>query len=84
MGRHGRRPSFEGHDRVTLLEFMERARHLALLCGAAAGYHSARHEKCEALQKAIDALAEDLTGDPQFYWIKPSRGRSAHSAAHCH
>jgi len=31
----------------------------------------------EALTRAIDDLAEDLTGDPEFYWIKPAQGRSA-------
>lgn len=30
--------------------------------GAAAGYGSERYKKSEALQKAIDALAEELTG----------------------
>jgi hypothetical protein len=51
---------------------MRTARHDALICGAAAGYASERYGKCEALQKAIDALAEELTGDPEFYWTKPA------------
>jgi hypothetical protein len=56
---------------------MRTARYNALICGAAAGYHSERHKKCDDLKKAIDALAEDLTGDPEFYWVKPAQGRSA-------
>ena len=55
---------------------MRTARYDAALCGAAAGYGSERHKKCEALQHAIDVLAEDLTGDPQFYWNNPAEGRS--------
>ena len=30
------------------------------------------HEKTEAVQKAIDALADHLTGDREYYWIKPA------------
>jgi len=60
-----------------LLAAMRTARYDAGICGAAAGYGSARHRKSDALQKAIDALAEELTGDPEFYWDKPVRGRNA-------
>jgi hypothetical protein len=56
---------------------MRTARHDGLIFGAAAGHHSERHKKCEALKRAIDGLAEDLTGDPKFYWIKPAQGQSA-------
>jgi hypothetical protein len=56
---------------------MRTARYDANLCGAAAGYGSERYEKCEALRKAIDALAEELTGDPEFYWNKPAQGSTA-------
>jgi hypothetical protein len=56
---------------------MRTARYDALICGAAAGYGSDRHKKCEALQKAIDALAEELTGDPGFYWNKPAKSGGA-------
>jgi hypothetical protein len=52
-------------------------RHDALICGAAAGYGSPRHRKVEVLTQAIDALAEELTGDPEFYWNKPAKGHSA-------
>jgi hypothetical protein len=77
MVRRGRRPSFGPSETARLLGAMRTARYDALLCGAAAGYGSARHRKCEALQQAIDALAEELTGDPEFFWDKPSAGRSA-------
>lgn len=56
---------------------MRTARYDAALCGAAAGYGSERHGKCEALQQAIDALAEEPTGDPEFHWNKPAKGRGA-------
>ena len=53
---------------------MRTVRHGTLICGAAAGYGSSRHRKCETLTAAIDALAEELTGDPEFYWNKPATG----------
>jgi hypothetical protein len=53
---------------------MRTVRHDALICGAAAGYGSPRHRNCEALAGAIDALAEELTGDPEFFWDKPAAG----------
>jgi len=77
MARRGRRPSFGPTETARLLGAMRTARHDAILCGAAAGYGSERHRKCEALRLAIDALAEDLTGDPEFYWDKPAASKSA-------
>jgi hypothetical protein len=53
-----------------LLGGMRSVRYYAILCGAAAGYNSPRYGKTDALRKAIDTLAEDLTGDGQFYWDK--------------
>jgi len=67
MVRRARRPSFGPDDIARLLGAMRTARYDALICGAAARYHSERHKKCEALKLAIDALAEDPTGDPNFY-----------------
>ena len=76
MPRRGRHPSF-GPDQVAyLLGDMRSVRHQAILCGAATGFGSARHQKVEALTKAIDALAEDLTGDPKFYWDKSAPSQS--------
>jgi hypothetical protein len=77
MVRRGRRPSFGPDATARLLGAMRTARYDALICGAAGGYGSDRYRKREALQKAIDALAEELTGDPEFYWDKPAEGRSA-------
>jgi hypothetical protein len=59
---------------------MRTARYDAIMCGAAAGYGSEGYRKSEALQKAIDALAEELTGDPEFYWSKPALGQGDASA----
>jgi hypothetical protein len=55
---------------------MRMARHDAIICGAAAGFGSERYKKCDTLQEAIDALAEELTGDPEFYWSKPAASGS--------
>jgi len=74
MTRRGRRPSFGPEQTARLLTAMRTVRHDALICGAAGSYHSERHKKCEALQRAIGALAEDLTGDPEIYWNKMAQG----------
>jgi len=76
MTRRGRRPSFGPEQTARLLTVMRTVRHDALICDAAAGYRSERHKKCEALQQAIDALAEELTGDPEFHWNKTAQGKS--------
>ncbi len=66
--RRARHPYFGPQQTADLLGAMRSARKYAIYCGASAGYGTPRHQKTEALQKAIDALAEELTGDPKFYW----------------
>ena len=53
---------------------MREVRNLAGMCGASVGYGSPRYRLVEALGTAIDALAGDLTGDPQLYSAKPHGG----------
>jgi hypothetical protein len=60
-------PLVRAEEITRLLGAMRTVPHDALICGAAAGYGSDRHRKCDDLKKAIDALAEELTGDPEFY-----------------
>ena len=59
-------------ETTDLLEAMRTVRYDTIICAAVAGHGSERHKKCEALQKAIDALAEELTGDSEFYWNRPA------------
>ena len=59
-------------DRDALLRAMGDARDRASLCGGASGFGSPRHRLCADMQKAIDALAADLTGDPAYFVLKPA------------
>ncbi len=69
-----RRPSFSKDDEERLLAYMDVTRHLTISYGAAYGYHSPQYALSTSLSGAIDKLAEQLTGNPQFFW---SSGHSA-------
>jgi hypothetical protein len=64
--------SFTPNDRDALLRAMREARELAIKCGGAESDRSPLHRKCEAISAAIDALAEELTGDGRFFWANPT------------
>jgi hypothetical protein len=53
---------------------MEVTRNLTINYAAAYGYHSPQYALKTSLTGAIDKLAEQITGDPQFFWL---RGHSA-------
>jgi hypothetical protein len=63
-----RRPHFGFTEQKELLDQLGRARHGVSLCGGAAGFGTSRHNKCDALNKAIDDLAEELTGRREYFW----------------
>jgi hypothetical protein len=50
---------------------MRDVRNLAGMCAAATGFGSPRYQLMQALAHAIDALAQDLTGDPALFAAKP-------------
>jgi hypothetical protein len=68
------RPHFSFQDQNELLAVMERARTSADRFGASRGYNSPQHKHANELQKTIDALATELTGDPTYYHAKPHGG----------
>jgi hypothetical protein len=68
----GRRPHFGSLDTAALLETIGEARGQSTMCGSAAGYGTPLHRKCEALRRAIDDLAGELTGDREYFWPKPA------------
>ena len=68
------RPYFGPDDEKRLIEAMREVRNLAGMSGAAAGYSSPRYRLVEALGAAIDALAEDLTGQRRPFAAKPHGG----------
>jgi hypothetical protein len=69
------RPTFGPTEQAELLKLMGEARHRAHLCGGATGYGSPRDLLCDAMCNAIDALAADLTGDPEYFWDKMAPAR---------
>jgi hypothetical protein len=68
------KPSFSKEDEERLLAYLDVARHFTINYAAAYGYHSAQYALSTSLTGAIDKLAEQITGDPQFFWL------SGHSA----
>jgi hypothetical protein len=74
MIRRPLRSNFGMEDRSRLLEALGRARTCTITCSSAENPSSERYAKCSAVTASIDALAEDLTGDPTFFHtkIKPS------------
>lgn len=68
------KPSFSKDDEERLLAYMDVTRHLTINYGAAYGYHSPQYALQTSLSDAIDKLAEQITGDPKFFW-------SAHHSA---
>jgi hypothetical protein len=68
------RPTFGHDDEKRLIEAMRELRGLAGMCAAASGFGSRRYQLVQALAHAIDALAQDLTGDPALFAAKPHGG----------
>lgn len=62
------KPSFSKDDEERLLAYLQVARHLSINYGAAYGYHSPQYDLHTSLNEAIDKLAEQMTGDPKFFW----------------
>ena len=63
------KPSFSKDDEERLLAYMDVTRHLTINYGAAYGYHSPQYALKTSLTDAIDKLAGQITGDPQFFWL---------------
>jgi hypothetical protein len=71
MIRRPLRPSFGPDDQKLLIEALRNARDFIIKCSCAAPFGSSRRQKCDALVKGIDALAEELTGEPKLFALKP-------------
>ena len=63
------KPSFSKDDEERLLAYMDVTRSLTINYAAAYGYHSPQYALKTSLNAAIDKLAEQITGDPQFFWL---------------
>ena len=73
MTRRARRPSF---DRNHLFGALAVARHQSILAGAHE-YGSLEHVLAHKIADAIDALAERLTGNKEYFWGSLTVPRSA-------
>jgi hypothetical protein len=71
MIRRPLRPHFGPDDQKKLIEALGNARDWTIKCLSAADFHSPRMAKCEALNRCIDDLAEELTGDRKLFGLKP-------------
>jgi membrane peptidoglycan carboxypeptidase len=61
------RPSFSKDDKERLLAYLDVTRNLTINYGAAYGFHSPQYALKTSLNAATDKLAEQITGDPQFF-----------------
>ena len=69
-----KRPHFSPLDKHPLLDALGNARHWVIRFSSAQDFHSPQRRICEDLNKAIDALAGELTGDPSYFHAKPHGG----------
>ena len=63
------RPSISPDDIERLLFHLEDARDYIIKYGAAQGFHSPARATSEHAKSAIDALAGQITGNPQYFWM---------------
>lgn len=68
MVRRRLRPSFSAADEGELIAALGTARRFVIRCSGALPFGSERYRLCHGVTKAIDLLAEDLTGDREFFW----------------
>lgn len=62
------RSSFSKDEEERLLAYMDVTRDLTIKYGAGYGFHSQQYALHTSLNEAIDKLAEQITGDPKFFW----------------
>jgi hypothetical protein len=63
------RPSISPDDIERLLFHLEDARDYVIKYGAAQGFNSQARAIADHAKGAIDSLAGQITGDPQYYWL---------------
>jgi hypothetical protein len=68
MHRRGK-PHFFKDDEERLLAYLDVTRHLTISYGASYGFHSPQYALSTNLRGAIDKLGEQITGNPQFFWL---------------
>ena len=61
-------PSISQDDIERLLFHLEDARDYIIKYGAAQGFHSSERATSDNARSAIDELAGQITGDPQYFW----------------
>lgn len=71
MPTRNRRPSYSHAQQRWLMDALRAARRAVIECGEAERFGTSRRAKCDAVLGAIDALAEELTGKPDFFHLDP-------------
>ena len=74
MIRRPLRPTFSHSLLEPYLSALERTREFTIQFGSTQKFGSDAYRKSDALQKAIDAMAEELTGDSAHFHLR-SHGR---------
>lgn len=75
MVRRPLRPSLNVHE---ALEKLKTGRDGALNVAHSVKFGSAQHVAAGSVTAAIDTLAEQLTGDPEYFHLKPHSGPRHH------
>ena len=63
------RPNISPDDLECLLFHLEDARVYIVKYGAAQGFHSPERATSDHAMQAIDSLAGQITGNPQYFWM---------------
>ena len=63
------RPSISPDDIERLLFYLEDGRDYIIKYGAAQGFHSPERATSDHAMQAIDNLAGQITGNPQYFWM---------------
>jgi hypothetical protein len=63
------RPRISPDDVERLLFHLEDARHYTVQYGAAQDFHSPERATSDHTMRAIDDLAEQITGNRQYFWL---------------
>ena len=74
------RPNIAQDDIERLLFHLEDARDYIVKYGAAQGFHSPERTTSDRAMQAIDELAGQITGNPQYFWSDSASAGGNHLA----
>jgi hypothetical protein len=71
MGRRPLRAHFSYEREQRMMKSLKESRRLVIDYGCASDFHSERRAPCDALHRAIEEFAQHMTGDAEYFWLKP-------------